>query len=67
MDTPKGRKRVAKGFQNAKLTGNDVARAALKAINKNKGLVIVGNEGKFMDVLQRISRRLFERLILKVI
>lgn len=65
MDNPRGRKLVAKSFQTTSVTADDVAREALKAINSNKGLVIVGSEGKFLNLIQRLSRGLLEKLIVK--
>jgi short-subunit dehydrogenase len=66
MDTPKTHKQVSKGFANAKLTGNDIARETLKAINKNKGLVVLGNDGKLGDIIQRISRNIFSNQMAKM-
>jgi short-subunit dehydrogenase len=66
MDTPKIHQRVSKGFSKAKLTGRDIARETIKAINKNKGLVILGNEGKLGDIIQRISRQFFSHQMAKI-
>jgi short-subunit dehydrogenase len=66
MDTPKTQKRVSRGFANAQLTGNDIARETLKAINKNKGLVVLGNDGKLGDIMQRISRKIFSNQMAKM-
>jgi len=66
MDTPKIHNSVAKGFSKAKLTGDDIARETLQAINKNKSLVILGGDGKLGHFMQRISRQLFSNQMAKI-
>lgn len=67
MDTPRGHKNVSKGFKNASLTADLVANETLKAINKNKGLIILGRDGKIADVIQRLSRGLLVNMMLKML
>jgi short-subunit dehydrogenase len=67
MNNPKIQKSVAKQFSTAKLTGDDIARGTLKAINKNTSLVILGGDGKLGDIIQRFSRQMFSNRMVKMI
>ena len=67
MNTPRNHKKVVNGFKRAKLTGEFVANETLKAINKNKGLIILGTDGKVASVIQRLSRDLYTKFVLKML
>ena len=65
MNSPKGHKLVRDGFNKTTLTSEQVAKKTLIAINNNKGLLIIGRDGKMMDIIQRLSRRLYVKVLIK--
>jgi len=56
---------VKRAFEKATLTPEFVAEKTLQAMNRNKGLIVLGRDGKIGDVIQRISRELFVTMMLK--
>jgi short-subunit dehydrogenase len=67
MNNPKIQKSIIKQFSRAKLSADDIGRGTLKAINKNKSLVILGGDGKLGDIIQRLSRQMFSNQMVKMI
>ncbi len=65
MDNPRTYRGVAKTFAKADLTPEDVAHATLKAMSKNKGLVVLGREGKMGNLIKRFSPQLMSNFLSK--
>jgi len=65
MDNPKTYRGVAKTFAQADLTPQDVAHATIKAMAKNKGLVVLGRVGKIANLVKRISPKMMNKIVNK--
>ena len=65
MDNPKTYRGIAKTFAQADLTSQDVAGATIKAISKNKGLVVLGRVGKIANLVKRISPKMMNKIVNK--
>ena len=65
MDNPKTYRGIAKTFAQADLTSQDVAGATIKAMAKNKGLVVLGRVGKIANLVKRISPKMMNKIVNK--
>jgi len=65
MDNPKTYRGVAKTFAQADLTPQDVASATIKAMAKNKGLVVLGRIGKIAHLIKRFSPKIMNKIVNK--
>ena len=65
MDNPKTYRGIAKTFAQADLTPQDVAGATIKAMAKNKGLVVLGRVGKIANLVKRISPKIMNKIVNK--
>jgi len=66
MDNPRTHKGIAKTFARADLTPQDVAASTLKAMAKNKGLVVLGKQGVMGNLIKRFSPAMMGRLMGKM-
>lgn len=65
MDHPKTYRGIAKTFASADLTPDDVAVATIKAMSKNKGLLVLGRVGKIAHFIKRISPKMMNNIVSK--
>ncbi len=65
MDHPKVYSGIAKTFARADLTPQQVAASTLKAMAKNKGLVVLGKQGIIGNLIKRLSPAMMSRFASK--
>jgi len=65
MDNAKSQRFLAKSFAQADLTPQDVARATINAMAKNKGQVVLGRDGKMINLIKRFSPQFMSNILSK--
>jgi len=65
MDNAKSERFLAKSFAQADLTPQDVARATIDAMAKNKGQVVLGRDGKMINLIKRFSPQFMSNILSK--
>ncbi|WP_457553837.1 SDR family NAD(P)-dependent oxidoreductase [Desulfobacula sp.] len=63
IDNLRMKKKIKKRFESGNLSPETVAEVTLKAIKKNKGVVIVGRQARMGYMLKRLSPALLDRVI----